>query len=84
MVIQALKLLIKSEGIIPALESSHALAKGIEIAGNIDKNKTIVINISGRGDKDIFLIAEALKDKEWISFLKSKVDKSEFNLIDDQ
>ena len=76
-VLEALKLLIKTEGIIPALESSHALAKGIELAKKLDRKKIIVINVSGRGDKDIFLIAEALNDKEWISFLKSKVEEAE-------
>ncbi|MCU0822761.1 MAG: tryptophan synthase subunit beta [Spirochaetes bacterium] len=72
-VIDALKLLIKTEGIIPALESSHAVAKGIEYARTLDKNKIIIINVSGRGDKDIFLIADALGDREWISFLESRV-----------
>ncbi|MFH0974452.1 MAG: tryptophan synthase subunit beta [Spirochaetota bacterium] len=76
-VLDALRLLIKTEGIIPALESSHALAKGIELAKKLSKNKIIIINVSGRGDKDIFLIAEALNDKEWTSFLKSKVEEAE-------
>ncbi len=76
-VIEALKLLIKTEGIVAALESSHAIAKGIELAPILSKNKIIIINVSGRGDKDIFLIAEALNDKEWISFLKSKVIEAE-------
>jgi tryptophan synthase beta chain len=76
-VLEALKLLIKTEGIIPALESSHALAKGIELAKKLDRKKIIVINVSGRGDKDIFLIAEALNDKEWVSFLKSRVEEAE-------
>lgn len=49
----ALKLLSKTEGIIPALESSHALAYIIEIAEKLDKNKCVVINLSGRGDKDL-------------------------------
>jgi tryptophan synthase beta chain len=72
-VIEALKLLMKTEGIIPALESSHAVAKGIELAPTLGKNKIMIINVSGRGDKDIFLVAEALNDKEWVSFLKSRV-----------
>ncbi|MBN2401957.1 MAG: tryptophan synthase subunit beta [Spirochaetes bacterium] len=76
-VLESLRLLIKTEGIIPALESAHALAKGIELAKKLNKNKIIVINVSGRGDKDIFLIAEALNDKEWVSFLKSKVEEAE-------
>lgn len=72
-VIDALKLLVKTEGIIPALESSHAVAKGIELARRLDKKEIIIINVSGRGDKDIFLIADAIGDSEWISFLESRV-----------
>jgi tryptophan synthase beta chain len=72
-VIEALKTLITTEGIIPALESSHAVAKGIEIAKKAKKDQIIVINVSGRGDKDIFIIAEALKDREWFEFLEMKV-----------
>jgi len=72
-VIQALRTLISTEGIIPALESSHAISKGIEIAKDLAKDKVVVINVSGRGDKDIFQIAEALGDDKWIDFLKSKV-----------
>jgi tryptophan synthase beta chain len=78
-VVEALKVLIKTEGIIPALESSHAIAKGLELAKNLKKNQIVVINISGRGDKDIFLIAEALKDKKWISFLEARVKETKKN-----
>ena len=46
-------LLSQTEGIIPALESSHAVIKGVEIAKNLDKDKIVVINLSGRGDKDV-------------------------------
>ena len=45
--------LTKEEGIIPALESSHAVAYGIKLAGLLNKNQTIIINLSGRGDKDV-------------------------------
>jgi len=51
--IQALKLLSKTEGIIPALESSHALAYLIKIAPSLPKDYLVVINLSGRGDKDL-------------------------------
>ena len=44
--------LSKTEGIIPALESSHAVAYAIKLAKELDKNKTIIVNLSGRGDKD--------------------------------
>src|SRR5690606_13220698 len=61
-VVEALKICIRNEGIIPALESSHAIAQTIKLAPTLPKDKIIVCNISGRGDKDIFLIAQALKD----------------------
>jgi len=51
--VDAFKLLSRVEGIIPALESSHAIAYGIKIAKNYDKNDAIIINLSGRGDKDM-------------------------------
>ncbi len=51
--IEAFKLLTRIEGIIPALESSHAIAYGMKIANNYDKDDCIIINLSGRGDKDM-------------------------------
>lgn len=56
----AFQLCAKMEGILPALESSHALAHIIKIAPELPKDHIIVFNLSGRGDKDIFTIAEAL------------------------
>ncbi len=44
------------EGIIPALENSHALAYAIKIAKKYDKNDCLIVNLSGRGDKDISTI----------------------------
>jgi tryptophan synthase beta chain len=52
--------LCKLEGIIPALESAHAIAAAERIAPTMDKDKIIVVNLSGRGDKDIFTVAKAL------------------------
>jgi tryptophan synthase beta chain len=43
---------------LPALESSHAVAYGIKLAQELGKDKNIIINLSGRGDKDIHTIAE--------------------------
>lgn len=59
----------KLEGIIPALESSHALACAMKISPKMPKNKIIVVNVSGRGDKDIFNVARAIKDKKFGEFL---------------
>lgn len=59
--LQAFKFLTKTEGIIPALESSHAVAEGMKIARKLTKDQILVINLSGRGDKDIFTVAKALE-----------------------
>ncbi|MBB6192180.1 tryptophan synthase beta chain [Sphingobium wenxiniae] len=48
------------EGIIPALESAHAIAATEQVAPTLDTNKLLVVNLSGRGDKDIFTVAQAL------------------------
>ena len=71
-VISATKQLIRTEGIIPALESGHAFAAVIEEAPSIPDGTQVLINLSGRGDKDIFNIAEAIGDKKWQEFLKAK------------
>ena len=56
----AFQLCTKLEGIIPALECSHALAHIVKIAPTLPKDHIMVMNLSGRGDKDIFTVAEAL------------------------
>jgi tryptophan synthase beta chain len=53
--------LSKVEGIIPALESSHALAHAIKLAPTLGKDKVIIVNLSGRGDKDVDYVAERIK-----------------------
>lgn len=58
--IEAFKALCKFEGIMPAIESSHALAQAIKDAPKMDKDKIIVVNLSGRGDKDVHTVAKYL------------------------
>ncbi|WP_373712685.1 tryptophan synthase subunit beta [Streptococcus sp.] len=58
--VQALLLLSKTEGIIPAIESSHAIAQAIKLAPEMDEDQVILINLSGRGDKDVAAIAAYL------------------------
>ncbi|MTI59762.1 MAG: tryptophan synthase subunit beta [Firmicutes bacterium] len=53
--------LSETEGIIPALESSHAIAYGLKLASELNEDKIIIINLSGRGDKDVQQIAELEK-----------------------
>ncbi|MEM3382486.1 MAG: tryptophan synthase subunit beta [Nitrososphaerales archaeon] len=55
--------LSKTEGIIPALEPSHSLAFAIELAGSMKKDDLIVVTLSGRGDKDVQVVADYLKVK---------------------
>ena len=55
--VEAFEYLSRMEGIIPAIESSHAIAHAMRIAGDMDKDDVIVINVSGRGDKDVAAIA---------------------------
>ena len=61
--VEALLLLSKTEGILPAIESSHAIAEAVKRAPQLDKDKIIIINISGRGDKDVAAIADYLEAK---------------------
>ncbi len=56
--LDALKLLTEQEGIIPAIESAHALAQAFKEAGSMGKEETILINLSGRGDKDMATLME--------------------------
>lgn len=72
-VIEAYKLLARSEGIFAAMESSHAVAEVIKMAPKLGKDKIIVMNCSGRGDKDLFIVTERLKDKNFKEFLKCKI-----------
>ena len=55
--------LARKEGIIPALESAHALAYALKIIEEDDKEQSIIVNLSGRGDKDIFTVAELFEEK---------------------
>jgi len=61
--LEAFQLLSRKEGIIPALESSHALAELIRISPELDKDAVVIVNLSGRGDKDVNQVAEMLEGK---------------------
>jgi tryptophan synthase beta chain len=68
--IDAFIMLSKLEGIIPALEPSHALSYAMKLAKTIDKNEIIVVTLSGRGDKDVEVVQQYLRSRE-----KEKYDK---------
>ncbi|MBN2352068.1 MAG: tryptophan synthase subunit beta [Spirochaetales bacterium] len=71
-VMEALALTVKTEGLIPALESAHAFARAFTEAPTWGSDDVVVINQSGRGDKDIFTIADAFADPAWRSFIVTK------------
>ncbi len=56
--LQAFKLLSRLEGIIPALESAHAIAYACKLAPTLDKDQVVIVNLSGRGDKDVQQVSE--------------------------
>jgi tryptophan synthase beta chain len=58
--LKAFQLLCQTEGIIPALEPSHAVSYAAKMAGSLDKKQIIVVNLSGHGDKDMDIVSEAL------------------------
>ncbi|MDQ0253417.1 tryptophan synthase beta chain [Evansella vedderi] len=62
-VLEAFQLLSKTEGIIPALESAHAIAHVKKLAPQLSKDQVIIVNISGRGDKDVHQVYEMLKNE---------------------
>ena len=61
--LSAFQLLCRSEGILPALESSHAIAHGVKLARSLDNDQIVLLNLSGRGDKDLDIITKALEAK---------------------
>jgi len=75
-VTEAFSLLMKTEGIIPALESAHGLAGGFKRAKQMKPDQNVVINLSGRGDKDIFTVARAFPQAEWTEFLQREAVRS--------
>ena len=74
-VLNAFQTLCRSEGILPALESSHAIAHLIKIAPKLERDQVIVVNLSGRGDKDLFNFARAFKDESFRDFLKDEYNR---------
>ena len=68
-VMETLDITMKKEGIIPALESAHGFVQAFKEASSLGRDEAIIINMSGRGDKDIFTIANAYGDPSWKEFI---------------
>lgn len=62
----------RTEGLIFALESAHAAAAAMRLARDYPQDKDLVVNMSGRGDKDLFILAKALDPENWRAFLASE------------
>ena len=73
-VIEALSLTMRTEGLIPAMESSHAFVQAFKEAPAMSPDQAIIINMSGRGDKDIFTIAHAFDDPSWKEFIVKRAE----------
>lgn len=73
-VLSAMKTAIQKEGLIPALESAHAFARAFKEAPDLEADAVIIINQSGRGDKDIFTVADAFDDPGWRRFIREKAE----------
>ena len=65
---------ILEEGILSSLESSHAVAEAVRLAPTLPSSKIIIVNISGRAEKDLFILARAVKDKEFRTFVERYSD----------
>lgn len=72
--IDAFNALARKEGLIAALESAHAVAHAMKLAADLPKDRTIVVNLSGRGDKDLFITAKTLAPETWSKYLSDQLD----------
>ena len=75
--LEAVQFFSRHEGIVFALESAHAGARAVKIAKELPKEKSVIVNMSGRGDKDLFILASNLDKDKWCSFLKKEVKDNE-------
>lgn len=73
--LDAVSFFAKNEGILFALESAHAGAAAMKIAKEVPKDKAIIINMSGRGDKDVFITSPEFRPAEWKRFLESELER---------
>lgn len=77
--LEAVSFFAKNEGILFALESAHAGAAAIKMARELPSDQAIIINMSGRGDKDVFITSPVFRPKEWIDFLHAEIERLEAN-----
>ncbi|MCR5613304.1 tryptophan synthase subunit beta [Treponema sp.] len=73
--LDAVKFFARNEGVLFAMESAHAGAEAIKLAPKLPKDKAIIVNMSGRGDKDIFITCPVFRPAEWKQFLVSELER---------
>lgn len=78
--LNAVKFFARNEGVLFAMESAHAGAEAIKLAPTLPKDKAIIVNMSGRGDKDVFITCPVFRRKEWIKFLHEEIERLESNI----
>lgn len=77
--LDAVNFFAKNEGILFALESAHAGAAAMKIAKELPADQAVIINMSGRGDKDVFITSPVFRREEWINFLHAEIERLEEN-----
>lgn len=75
--LSALKFFARTEGVLFALESAHAGAAAIEAARACPRDRAVIVNMSGRGDKDIFITSPVFRPVEWREFLRAELERLE-------
>ena len=75
--LDAVKFFAKNEGILFALESAHAGAAAIKLAPKMPSDQALVINMSGRGDKDVFITSPVFRKDAWLNFLHAEIERLE-------
>jgi tryptophan synthase beta chain len=73
--LEAVSFFARTEGLIFALESAHAAAAVMRLARDYPKDSAIVVNMSGRGDKDVFILGRALDAENWLGFLREECER---------
>jgi tryptophan synthase beta chain len=73
--LDAVKFFARNEGVLFAMESAHAGAAAIKLAPALPKDKALIVNMSGRGDKDIFITCPVFRPAEWKQFLISELER---------
>jgi len=75
--LEAMRFFARQEGVVFALESAHGGAAALRIARALSPDKVIVVNMSGRGDKDIFITSPIFRPVQWKEFLKAELQRLE-------